>query len=245
MAVNGNEPISAENLKAALENFKSEMAQSSLGKDISAYSWGELIELAKNPATSGSIDYLVGQTRAVYLSGYGNFDFQLIGINHDDLADGSGKASMTFMAVDCVTTHRMNASQSTSGGWASSEMRTFLNGDIYNSLPDYLKEYVKEVKKPYCATSGGSVSTANDKVFLASEKEVFGTTSHGDEGSQYAYWAQNNNNNARIKKYGGNDYYWWLRSVWSSTTFCIVYNGGNLDGGSAISASGCVPCFCI
>lgn len=228
------------------EDVEQAISKPKVGKDIAAYSWDELIELAQDPTTTAEIDYLIGRSRPVNIAGYGNVDFQLIGINHDDLATGSGKAAMTFCAVSVVTTHRMNASNDTTGGWAASEMEEWMNSTLYNAFPDYLKEYIVEVKKEYKNGASGSVQTVNNKLWLLSDKELTNSTSYGDEGEIYEYWSQNNNNNARIKlNFAGDAAYWWLRSVYSSASFRYVYSDGYLYDRNATNTYGVVPCFSI
>lgn len=216
------------------------------GKDIGAYSWQELIEMANDTDIELSdLDYLIGQSRNISITGYGTFAFQLIGIGHDSLASGGTSKLLTFQSIDIVCNHNMNSSNTTSGGWASSAMRTFMNGDLLSKFPQYVQDVIVEVKKPYCATANGATQYSNDKLFIASEKEIFGTSSYGNDGTQYEYWSINNTNNARIKKLNGSAQYWWMRSVRDSTTFRNVYTDGSASSNGASYSGGCVPCFCI
>ena len=215
------------------------------GKDIGAYSWQELIEMANDPDIELSdLDYLIGQARDIPITGYGTFAFQLIGIGHDELWSGSAK-TLTFQSVDIVCNHNMNSSNTTSGGWASSAMRTFMNGELLSKFPQYVQDVIVEVKKPYCATANGATQYSNDKLFIASEKEIFGTSSYGNDGTQYEYWSINNTNNARIKNLNGSAQYWWMRSVYDSTYFRSVRTDGRARNNNASDTYGCVPCFCI
>ena len=217
-----------------------------VGKDIGAYSWDELIEMANDQDIELSdLDYLIGQSRNISITGYGTFAFQLIGIGHDSLASGGTSKLLTFQSIDIVCNHNMNSSNTTSGGWASSAMRTFMNGDLLSKFPQYVKDVIVEVKKPYCATANGATQYSNDKLFIASEKEIFGTSSYGNDGTQYEYWSINNTNNARIKNLNGSAQYWWMRSVNDSTNFRNVLTDGSASGNYAIRSFGCVPCFCI
>ena len=51
-------------------------------------------------------------------------DIEIIGCGHDDLADDSGKAPLTFFCVDLPQLlHRMNEDSSNEGGYEASEMR--------------------------------------------------------------------------------------------------------------------------
>ena len=47
----------------------------------------------------------------------------IIGINHDDLADGSGKAGLTFLTTSTGIWSPMNAIDTNAGGWEKSELR--------------------------------------------------------------------------------------------------------------------------
>lgn len=228
------------------DDVKQAISKPKVGKDLAAYSWDELIELAQDPTTAAEIDYMIGQSRPINIAGYGNIDFQLIGINHDDLATGSGKAAMTFCAVSIVTKNKMNASKNTTGGWAVSDMEEWMNSTLYNAFPDYLKEHIVGVNKEYKKGASGSVLAVNNRLWLLSEKELTNYTSHGDEGEIYEYWSQNNNNNARIKLDSeGKAAVWWLRSVYSLESFRLVTLNGVMGDGIATSLNGVVPCFCI
>lgn len=216
------------------------------GKDIGAYSWQELIEMANDTDIELSdLDYLIGQSRNILITGYGTFAFQLIGIGHDSLASGGTSKLLTFQSIDVVCNNIMNSSSTTSGGWASSPMRTFMNGDLLSKFPQYVQDVIVEVKKPYCATANGATQYSNDKLFIASEKEIFGTSSYGNDGTQYEYWSINNTDSARIKKLNGSVQYWWMRSVYNSASFRYVLTSGRAGYYDASGSSGCVPCFCI
>ena len=214
------------------------------GKDIGAYTWQELIEMANDQDIElADLDYLIGQSRTIRITGYGEFAFQLVGIGHDTLASGGTSKLLTFQSIDVVCNHNMNSSNTTSGGWASSAMRTFMNGELLSKFPQYVRDVIKEVKKPYCATANGATQYSNDKLFLASEKEVFGTSSYGNDGAQYEYWSINNTNNARIKKLNGSAQFWWMRSVRDSAYFLGVGTGGYAYGSPASGSGGCGPWF--
>lgn len=230
------------------DDVEQAISKPKVGKDIAAYSWDELVEMANDSTMVNEIGYLIGQARPINIAGYGSVDFQLVGIKHHDLASG-GKSAMTFMTVLAVDKHHMNSANTTSGGWANCAMRSWLNSTVYNAFPEYMKDYIKQVKVPYCETSGGTVKTCNDNLFLASSIELTGlSTQGGNDGEQLAYWAQNNNADARKKTLitGGDAVTWWLRSVDSSSFFWSVYTGGDLYGGDGAGNSyGVVLCFCI
>ena len=120
--------------------------------------------------------------------------------DHDDLTSG-GKAGITFQMVDCLNdTAQMNSSNTNSGGWNSSAMRSRMSTYL-SQIPSALQSAIKTVSKK-SGTGGGSSSgtqTTSDKLFLLSEIEIFGKTTYSvaGEGNQYEYYAAGN---STIKK---------------------------------------------
>lgn len=64
-----------------------------------------------------------GTTWSVKLTNGETMTYRIIGINHDDLADGSGKAGLTFLTTSTGIESRMNPTRSTDGVWEKSELR--------------------------------------------------------------------------------------------------------------------------
>ena len=125
-------------------------------------------------------DMLIGDT---------NYRIDIIGKNHDDLADGTGKAPLTFQMHDCyATTYPMNDSNTNVGGWRDCQMRTETMPTLKLLLPAEVQAGIRPVKK---LTSAGdqssSIVTTNDDLFLLSEIEIFGSTTYSfaGEGTQY------------------------------------------------------------
>ena len=182
---------------------------------------------------------------------------QIVGFNHDDLADGSGKAGITFgMKNLCSTTHPMNSTNTNAGGWDECLMKTSTMQEMFNNLPDELQSVIKLVNKK--ATSGSestSITTSQDKLWLYSRVELDGTTESGykDEGTQYEYWQSHNTDSDRIKLIdngnGPADSYetYWLRSpnTSNSTYFHSIYSDGSVYGSDANDSYGLCFCFCI
>ena len=193
----------------------------------------------------------VGDTKTVAVNGV-NYQFQIIGFDHDTLttADGSRtKAGITFQMVDCLsTTYYMNSSNTNSGGWNGSYMKKTVMTTLLNQLPAALKNVLKSVNK-LSGTGGGSTSgtqTTNDKLFLLSEVEIFGTTTYSvpGEGTQYAYYKAGN---SKVKKVNGSANYWWERSPSSGDTniFCCVADSGTAVRNYASDSSGVSFGFCV
>ena len=183
-------------------------------------------------------------------------EYRIIGINHDNLADGSGKAGLTFMTTSAGIKSRMNATATNAGGWEKSELRQKMNaGEIWNLMPSGLQSKVKSVKKLTNNVGGGyenknaAITATSDKLFLLSYSEIVPTSCWASdypwtssEGTQYEAFKGNVTNNK-----GANDClmigtYWWERSVnpFASTSFLFVYNDGNPS-----SRSNAVDSYCI
>lgn len=215
------------------------------GIPLNDFTWAQIDDVSENGLMS---DYFnIGDTKNVTI-GDATYVVEIVGFSHDDKADGSGKAGLTFGLKDCLNTaYQMNSSNTNAGGWGSCALRATLRGDIWNQLPSDLRGVIKEVtKKASAGNSSGTISSYTDTLFLFAEKEIFGSTQHSvnGEGTQYAKFTSSN---TRIKKLNGSATYWWLRSPSSGSSyyFCSV----NLDGatyydGASISR-GVAFGFCI
>ena len=177
-----------------------------------------------------------------------NYRIDIIGKNHDDLADGTGKAPLTFQLHDCYATiYAMNSSNTNSGGWTNCAMRSTHLPAILNLMPAEVKAAIREVQKKTSAGSqSSSIQTTNDKLFLLSEIEIFGSTTYSfaGEGTQYAYYQAGN---SKVKNVSVIANTWWDRSPSynNSTHFCCVYSNGDVYWGNASSSIGVAFGFCF
>ena len=177
-----------------------------------------------------------------------NYRIDIIGKNHDDLSDGTGKAPLTFQMHDCYDeTKQMNSSNTNSGGWTNCAMRSTHLPAILALMPAEVQDGIREVQKKSSAGSqSSSIQTTNDKLFLLSEIEIFGsaTFSSAGEGKQYAYYQAGN---SKVKNRSGSAYRWWERSPFSSTSsyFCRVGSGGAAGAITASNSLGVAFCFCF
>ncbi len=191
-------------------------------------------------ANNSSFSSLVGKKKSFAVGSYGSFAFVVVAVGHN--ATSTGTAGMTFQSEKIVTTQQMNSSNTTTGGWASTAMRTFLSGTLLPGLPSEVQSALATTTVSYNTASGSSLSTCSDKLWLASEKEVFGSSSYDSAGTQFAYFADGN---SKIKNNGSSASGWWLRSVYSSTYFRSVYSDGTAIYDDASGSHGVAPCFCI
>lgn len=194
----------------------------------------------------------------------------LYGFEHDVLAsDESKKAKLTIGMKELMpfaythSTAKMNLTNTNSGSWNGSYMKTVLN-DIYNKMPFDLRAVIADVIK---TTSDGSgfytVTDSHEKLFLFSNNE---TTTSNATVSPYNKEEQQHNVGlypvfydvtSRIKAFCENDGTftntsdWWLRSPAGGTSngfVSVAANGGIIYSGNGSMASkigGVVFGFCV
>ena len=151
-----------------------------------------------------------------------------------------------------AVTKQHHTSNTNAGGWNSSDIRDYLNNTFLLTLPDDLQAVISA--KPVKATIGGqsnTLQTAEDKIWIPTEKEVFGQIT-------YSGSAENAVNNmypiftdaaSRVRTQGANGaaVYVWLASpyIGNSTHFCLVSASGAPSYAYASTSYGVLPCFRI
>ena len=164
-----------------------------------------------------------------------------------------GLGEVDFIPTYCMATLKQHHTSNTNaGGWNSSDIRTYLNNAFLSSLPADLQAVIST--KPVKATTGSQanqIQTANDKIWLLTEKEVFGgiTYSGSSENSVNRQYPVFTDAASRVRTQGANGAAVgvWLASpyVSYSTDFCIVATTGAPYAGNASSSFGVLPCFRI
>jgi len=123
----------------------------------------------------------------------------LVGYGHDDLADGSGKAGMTFITADTTNNYqRMNTSSTNVGGYNSSYLRvTVIPNTLFPAIPEELQTIIKPVTK-LCTIGNLSVDTSAyifEDLWVPSLIEL-GISGVANDGESYEYYI---GNESRIK----------------------------------------------
>ena len=207
--------------------------------------WEQIIEACHNNAVPNT--WKVADQKSMTIGGE-DYLIDIIGKNHDDYADGSGKAPLTFQLHNYYGKRKnMNSSNTNNGGWTSCAMRSTHLPAILALMPTEVQNGIREVNK---LTSAGSqsatINTTADKLFLLSEIEIFGSVSYSKsgEGTQYDYYKAGN---SKVKKFNSSVSSWWERSPHGSTStpFCCVYINGDATYGYASNAYGVAFGFCF
>ena len=207
--------------------------------------WAQIIKACQNKEVPDT--WVVGSQKPMTINGTA-YTIDIIGKNHDDYADGSGKAPLTFQMHDCYADRKMmNGGSTNSGGWTSCSMRQTDLPAILALMPTEVQNGIREVNKLTSAGSKSStINTTADKLFLLSEIEIFGniTYSVSGEGTQYDYYKVGN---SKVKNYNGSANYWWQRSprIGNYSSFCAVSNSGLADYISANDVYCVAFAFCF
>ena len=207
--------------------------------------WEQIIAACHNNAVPDT--WKVADQKPMTINGV-DYQIDIIGKNHDDYSDGSGKAPLTFQLHDCYgTKYQMNSSDTNIGGWTNCAMRSTHLPAILALMPTEVQSVIREVNK---LTSEGNksstIDTTADKLFLLSEIEIFGRGSYSKigEGTQYDYYKAGK---SKSKNYNGSASGWWERSPNGNTTtrFCVVADNGSAQRNYPSSARGVAFAFCF
>lgn len=242
-------------------------------------------------AGEGANYWSVGDRKAVVLNGtVGNLSLSsvttyafIIGFNHNSSKEGFGRIHFQLgktalsggtdvalcdseynSSVSATGYFSMNSSNTNSGGWASSQMRTNIcgtslssySGTIIAVIPAALRAVLKSVTK-YTNNTGNStaasaVTATTDYFFLLSEYEVFGSCTYANSSeanyqAQYAYYSAGNSKIKYNHSATTTAVIWWLRSPRASLSnrFVLVSTGGTVSASGAGYSYGFAPGFCV
>lgn len=244
------------NFMSAEEKAYQEAMKTVVNKDAKDWTLDEQKAAATDIAKNGTSSVVYAKAKAAMDAGTKfstkltdgkTLEYRIVGINHDDLADGSGKAGLTFEATNSALGYqKMNATNTNAGGWEKSELRGRLNsGDLWSLLPAELQSKVKAVKKLTDNQGGGKAGTptaTTDKVFLLSATEVWGDMQ--SDGTQYEYYKSKG---VTTSNYSGasSSHGHWTRSVnpSRSTGFRYVRDSGDWYYNSATNTHCVFPAF--
>ena len=262
---------SGDNFLSAEEKAYREAMKTVAGKDAKDWTLDEQEAAATDIAKNGTSSVVYAKAKAAMdadvkfrmkLANGQTLEYRIIGIGHDDLADGSGKAGLTFLTTSTGISSSMNATGTNAGGWEKSELRQKMNGgEIWNLMPSDFRSKVKTVKKLTNNVGGGSankdaaVTATSDRLFLLSYSEIAPTSAwassypwSSSEGTQYEAFKGKvvNNSGSKLDLFTGA--YWWERSVNPSDTvnFLSIDSDGNLSHpGSAGNSRNVFPAWCF
>lgn len=218
--------------------------------------WRTIVAAVK----SGNYPYKVGDTRKIDMGEFGTHTLRVANTStpSECSQEGFSQTACGFVLefTDIISTHAMYSMWTdVGGGWPASELRTYVNDDIYNALPTELKGVI--IDTIVVSGHGKSASlnfTSTDKLYLLSTAEVWlgglSTDTASSSTRQLDYYNELNltlsNYSGAIKQYNGSNFYWWLRAAtsWGSDFYLVSIPGDSCVDGAAY-AGGVSPAFRI
>ena len=222
-------------------------------------SWETIVTAVKENNIS---KYNVGDTKEVNLgTTYGTHTLRIANTSTPSECNTTGfsqtACGFVLEFADIIAEHKMNDTGTNVGGWPASSVYTFVNNDIYNAIPDEIKNAIIDTTavSGHGNTSGEENFTSIDKLYLLSPKEIYTNFSSSwdsakDSTRQLDYYKNlgitTDNYSGAIKKNGTSATNWWLRAA--TTIYNISFNSVGINGGYngdtyAGSSYGVAPAF--
>ena len=211
-----------------------------------ADSWDEIIAAIDDGTARQRYD--VGDWKPLDLGQFGTVNMQLAGFDLDTLADGTGKATTTWIALNLLPESRrmnpeLNGAEGTGmiGGWEKSELRVYLKTEVLPAMPSNVRAGMVEVKKTqgsFDAADSRVQQTTEDLLWIPSYDEVF-------EGHSPYYGLFRNKTQNRIRKREDTAGWWMLRSACDDAHADYVSSNGSAVSDYADHEGGIVIGFCL
>ena len=217
-----------------------------IGTSAEDCTWDEIKAISE----AGKSDeyFNLGDTKTFTTTDGKTIVMEIVAFNADTKADGTGTAGITWISKNIIETRAINSTNTALGGWMETELRAWLQGDFYSTLPADVKNTIATVNKTYHDyVNGKSTKTCSDTLWIPSVREVTNRTDYEIAGPSYSYFTDNA---SRIKyNETGTADYWLLRSSHygsNQPTFALVTYVGSCPASFWPSKpTGVVIGFCI
>ena len=219
--------------------------------------------IAANVKAGNTSKYNIGNTKEVDLGELGTYTVRIANMSACTTETSETACGFVVEFADIITKQQFNSTATNVGGWRNSELRTYVNGTIYNALPSELQNVIVSTKvvSGHGRTEGETNFETQDKLYLLSAHEVY---EDGEEDNQISDYDTSYNNTKQldyyknqgvttssyagaVKQYNGSNDYWWLRSANSGGTGAFL--SVTIDGGwvrfTAFYSFGVSPAFRI
>lgn len=221
-------------------------------------------------AASGDVSaYGIGGRKVLRYStdgeNYSTIELEIVGKNHDILVEqndsynnGANTAALTFICKVLSNEARiMNGKQHSigansslnTGGWAVSELRTWMNDTLFAALPTELQQAIKPViKESDNGFFASTIRTTQDILWVPSDRELNCENTNlviGGQGEPYVVYT---NANSRVKSNaaGGVSNYWTRSTGKEGQHFYRYIDSSGYPGNlGAANKAGIAWGFCI
>lgn len=235
-------------------------AQYKVDIDFATASWEDIVAVAESG--DAQTYFKVGDTRPFTFTDPDGTSrtttLRIVGFNHDDLADGSGKAAISIMSSTAEFAAQMNDQDIYVGDpgytWADQKLRTTLNGTLLSNFPAALKNGIKSVTKTSRIYVDGEVTTGlcttQDSLWIPSLGELNYTSiyagygvSGGDSEAYANLYASAFTDNSNSSSSG-----FWVRSGSYKSVRNVIWYRKDISAYSAAARTtklGIIFGFCI
>ena len=197
-----------------------------LGENFSSDDWGTIVTALK----SGNHPYQVGDTKTINMGSLGNHKIRIANLSTPSECNNPGFSQTACGVVlefaDNIEKREMHF-ETVGTGWEHMDLRAYINNDIYNILPEALRNGIIDtyVLSGYKESTGEKQETI-DKLYLFSTAEIWqggmSTDTTKNFTRQLDYYRDigvtTEATDLVIKKSSGTNKNWWLR---------VQYNYGN------------------
>ena len=215
--------------------------------------------IQKAVQTNNTDLYNIGDTKEVDLGSFGTHTVRIA--NKSECTNGETSETACGFVVefaDIITQEKFNSTATSIGGWKNSEMRTFVNNTIYESLPTELQNIIvlTKVMSGHGSTSGETNFETQDKLYLLSAIEIWNNNissyeTLNTETRQLDYYSSNtvslSDFSGAKKTYNGSQALVWIRSAYNSNNqyFLTVDINGVWNADISTNSHGVSPAFRI
>ena len=221
-------------------------------------SWSTIVKLVKSGDTS---TYNVGDTKVINLGEYGTHTVRIANKSNNDNCNNENYSQTACGFViefaDIILTKLITNTSLNTGGWAATTARTFINNEIFNSLPTDLQNGIIDTR--VISSHGLEDSnnfTTTDKLYFLAPTEIYNDWSDNNDTARTLtnildYYKELNvtttSSSGAIKKKDDTVKYWWLRSIGSTSSYSFyrVGNSGDISGCTTELELGYSPAFRI
>jgi hypothetical protein len=228
------------------------------GESVELLSWDGVAHHIKRGDYATA--YKIGDEIPLDMGSEGQINMQVAAFDTDDLADGSGKAPITFIARELLATSlRWNPKVSGTsgayvegtgsiGGWEKCEARAYMNNTIKPMIPSDVANMivaVNKTQKAFDTTAKSFTQTTSEEVWIPAAHEVFGSTLVYD--GLFSTATDNTGNKTRVKLIADKSTagYWWVRdSERYNYAYKITDSGGHNGYTPDLEYYICL-CFCV
>ena len=209
---------------------------------LESATWEEINRIAQEGEASQY--FYIGEEKKITLSTGEEVSMVILGFDHDDLADGTGKAKITFGMKHLLST-KLYLETGKHDAWSSSILYEKTR-DIYSMLPSDVQAVIKRVTKKSLydisyTNKSGELDTSTDTLFLLSLSEIGDSEYTPTTSEIYEYYDTVGSLIKHLSNGSGNTDLWWLRDE----TMCVTSLGNPSSHGAGSGSLGICFGFCI